>query len=251
MKKMQINNSLIGFNIVTLLFVLFFSSYAQENQDKLWKKAVLTAEKYNHWAPGIISEEEKTYNMDGELEESSFNRIKIFQTNNCELDVKLVKAISNGNDITPQSQKKFDKEKEKMNLQEEEENPFLPEVQKNIIVKKLEKDTTIQNKLCTAFEYTQTTSEAEWKGTAWLDKQSGTPMLVRYYLNSDLPEIDDIKLKKVNVTNYYEVNGNGVWYLKKINSVIIVKAKIFPFITFEGIVYSKVNLENYFNINVE
>ena len=227
-----------------LITVLLTVSVNAKTKDKLWDKAVRIATKNIIYVPGVISEKEKVYNEDGTLEESSITKYSIIEDNNKKFRIYLLSSKKDGKDNLKEKQNEIGKVNV---LDNEEENPFLLTVQNKVNYSRTEKIKKIKNNVYIKYNYSQKTTDGLWKGFAWLNKKTGTPLKIITILQRKIFK-EDYQITFYKLTINFKNNKNKTWYPKSMYSNMNIKAKIMPFVTFKGKIKTTYKYDKFWKI---
>lgn len=212
--------------IVLFLFILCLIypaskvNSAETGADPLWQKAVAVAAQNQNWVPGTMMARVENLDEKGNLkslEEESWTRYFLGQDG--QIDVEIIKVIAKGKDVTEERRKELkelkaktknkekDKEKEKSgtSMDLSDTNPFNPDIQSTVRVTPLNREEPVQEKQCLVYEYSWKKTEGTiFKGTAWLEKNSGSPAQIRYS-----PEPLPKHTTKLVTTIHYKYSADG------------------------------------------
>jgi hypothetical protein len=196
--------------LATLLFA------ADTPQDALWRKAIAIADANADWVPGlVVSRSEALYKGESAGVNEIWRRSTLDQKG--EVTTETVKILEDGKDVTKQEKAKA---KEKPNPAKPGNkgggNPFDPEVQDRVTLKTTARSRVIADRDCLgiAFELKNTNGPTT-RGTAWLDKETGTPTEID---NMTLDPLPDKHIKRLVLTSRYETTTNGGWHLRSMET---------------------------------
>ncbi len=210
--------------------------WAENVESGLWEKAVKIADANKDWVPGHVRIIDKTFDLDEKLVESSETELAIPALPICEPAIIVLKAETNGKNVKAKVQKDLNDELVLEN--EEEENPFLPEIQKHVTVTPLNQNKSIRGRNCTSFEYVLVNSnKQQFKGVAWLETEGGAPREVSYYAASTPIKTDDFTITRASVVQGYDHTSNNAWHMTEKTSKLSIEAKPFPLVRFKGNVH--------------
>lgn len=211
-----------------LLAVLLFITLgigiviAQESPaDLLWQKAATLAGANLDWMPGKTMSRIMELDDNGETKSVTESWLRFYLDQNNQVETELLKAVKDGKDITTEQRKKMaedrkkqtdspdskDKKRPKKNIDLSDYNPFAPGIQASLTKKNLNRREIVQEKHCLVYEYRFTEEALCYKGLAWLEEATGTPLKLQYSLDP-LPKYTT---RMLTVVHYYSGN-NGEWY---------------------------------------
>lgn len=213
---------------------LFNSTYAAI-QDDLWQKAVKLAEENSSWIPGQIVQHQQVFNTKGKLEEDTKIDIQLEHGQEGKIAMKILKATSNGKDVTKEARKDAEEE---MAIEDviDNDSPFSASKQDEVSVVRLDQQEIIQGKTCVAYQYTYTTKtsvvesekEVTIKGIAWIDESTGVP----YEMHSEFTSVpikeDKMKITELKQIDRYVYTEHGEWY--PVESVMNMKVEVKSFL---------------------
>jgi hypothetical protein len=148
---------------------------AQSN-DPLWRNAVRIATKASATIPRMIVKERRLINKSGVIEDT----ITCYFTTTGRLSENtyvLEKALQNGVDVTEKTRSEYLSYTRAFGINDAE-NPFHRSIQNTISASRTDESKVIGNARCMAFSYIQKTPRAIWRGIAWLNASSGTPVFL-------------------------------------------------------------------------
>ncbi|HVY68553.1 MAG TPA: hypothetical protein VHH73_01405 [Verrucomicrobiae bacterium] len=211
---------LIGFSLGSILAIVWVNQIkaADKPADPLWQKAVAVAQSNENWVAGLtvmtvaVGHKGKT---EGTYE--SWSRSS--PGNEGRINRETVKAIEDGKDVTEREKKKEAKarqaEKNKTETKQSGAsppgNPFDPEIQDRVFITPLapENARNIEGKPCAGYSFVvRNTNGPTARGTAWLAKETGTPVEIENMTIDPLPEKS---LKAMAITTRYQITTNGAW----------------------------------------
>ncbi len=228
MKKRNLINT---FGILIILLTVL--NLNAKTDDKLWNRAVKIASKNQNFIPGSIYENEKVFNKNGKLEESTKTKYKIIKDRKAKYKFYLLSSAKDGKDNFKNKQKELNEIGDDKIWDNEEENPFLPSVQNYIKLKKTDETKRINGKIYLKYRYSQKTKNGLWKGIAWLNKKTGTPIKIVTTLQKEIKK-KDYKLTFCRLTVNFKKGKNRTWYAISMFINMNITAKIMPFVTFKG-----------------
>lgn len=210
-------NIICRYNILCILIIGMFTPTASATiQDELWQKAVKIAEE-NIWIPGHVVQHEQVANTKGRIEEDTETHIQLVRGQEGKVVVKILKAVSNGKDVTEEARKEAEGE---MELDEiiDSANPFTDVEQDNISVVRLDQDRIIQGRNCVAYQYRlntlstvmETEKEMIIEGIAWIDETTGVPYEIQSEIKSVPIKEDKLKINVLKQIDRYAYT-EGEW----------------------------------------
>ena len=206
---------------------------AEQVKPGLWKRAVRVADSNNEWIPGRVRIADKTWDEDGNLEESSETVLAIDAFPVCEFNTRVLKALKNGKCIKEQVEKDDGSLNEM--LEDEEENPFLSSMQQKVVVNPLNKKRTIGSRKCSGFSYVLSNSKNEmFKGVAWIDDDWGAPLEISYEASSVPIKTEAFTIIEASVVQAYEYGPDHAWRMTEKTSMLKIDARPFPLVRFKG-----------------
>ena len=197
--------------------------------DPLWQKAVAIASANENWVPGYVIHNEEVYSRIGIRQENTVTHSELHPYENRDVEVIFLKILQNGEDITEEFTEEFG---DSMILEEDEyliEHPFRPSSVTEVVYRRLNKRKNVQGKKCIPYAFTFEDSRGTWEGTAWLEEESGTPLLVQGTLVSVPLTEKWYTVSALEVTTSFTSTKDGEWYADHavIDSHIEVVIKLF------------------------
>jgi hypothetical protein len=199
------------------------------NHDPLWEKAVKIASANDNWVPGYVVHREEVYSRIGIRQEKTITHSQLTRHEKPDVEVTFLTITQNGRDITEEFTSEFGKT---VILEEDEyrvEHPFKTSSLGDVEYKRLDKKKNIDGHRCVAYDFTYVDKRGTWKGTAWLEEQSGVPRYVEGKLVSVPFEEGWYTLLGLEVATSFTINENGSWYPERaiVDSRIEVVIKLF------------------------
>ncbi len=194
------------FTFIVLSFIIF-SEYSAQAKDDLWNKAVNISEKNkNYKASNIILFVD---DLKKDLTVNSSQQIYQKLRKGKEIKYDTVKVIKDGKDITEETLKKRNSDKNRKSFLEDNDI-FDKKVQDKITYSKSGSEN-INSIICTVYSYNFNKNDKEkYAGKAWINKENGNPVKVEYTM-SPLP----MGLKEILIKYNYETKKDKT-YLKTI-----------------------------------
>ena len=237
---------------VIILFALIaaataISTATNENTPELWQKALKLFSANKDWIPGNIIQRTELFTEQGKPESTHEVWIEYKKDDKEKITSEIVKVIKDSKNVTDefkkeQSKKQKKKDKEDSASFELNDNPFNPDLQKNVSIKVTNETQRISGKNCTGFEFSQKVEFRENdkkltvtnRGKAWLDKETGYPLKLEYTFDP-LPK----RMKSIWTIILYEVTPEGNWYAKEMimdgeAGFLFIKKKFHTLITFNN-----------------
>jgi len=198
-------------------------------QDPLWLKAVEIANDNEKWVPGYVIHNEEVYSRIGIRQEKTETHSRLNPYENRDVEVTFLQIVQNGRDITEEFTEEFGKT---IVLEEAEyrvDHPFRASAQSSVRYTRQDKTKKINGSLCISYEFTYENEQGTWRGTAWLDETTGTPLLVQGTLVSVPLDEKWYTLSDLEVITTFTTDENGAWYPAEavVDSQIEVVIKLF------------------------
>lgn len=223
------------YSILCLCMTSMFNSAYASIQDDLWQKAVKIAEKNSTWIPGQIVQHQQVFNTKGKLEEDTKIDIQLEHGQEGKIAMKILKATSNGKDVTKEARKDAEEE---MAIEDviDNDSPFSASKQDEVSVVRLDQQEIIQEKTCVAYQYTYTTEtsvvesekEVTIKGIAWIEESTGVPYEVHSEIISVPLKEDKMKITELKQIDRFVYTEHGEWYA--VENVINMKVEVKSFL---------------------
>ena len=91
------------------------------------------------------------------------------------------------------------------------------------------------------------TKDGLWKGFAWLNKKTGTPLKIVTTLQRKIFK-EDYQITFYRLTINFKNIKNRTWYATTMYSNMNIKAKIMPFVTFKGKIKTTYKYDKFWKI---
>ena len=200
--------------LITVLFqsLLIFSVVNASDQDQLWEKAVKIATANNSWVPGYVIHYEEVYSRLGIRQEVTETHSVLQRHDSGDVELTFLKIIQNGRDITEDFVQELGKT---LILEESEyrvEHPFHNSPIHNVKYQPTDKNKQINGKKCVLYEFIYSNEKGTWEGSAWLEEESGIPVLVHGELVTVPLDEKWYILSDLKITTEYIINDSGYWY---------------------------------------
>ncbi len=210
-----------------LLFALAVPARPAET-DPLWQSAVAIAAASDGWRPGRTISRIEDLAKDGSVK--SVDEVTFaYPPGAGEAQPQLVRFLHDGVDVTERERAKFAErqreEAERKRKGEKKEQgkggvtfgvggtPFDPRYQATVSYRRSTEKMTIEGRACQGFEYSRTDpAGSRFVGTAFLDEQTGAPLVVRER-PEPLPRFAD----RVSVVLSFVYKGPGEWYPTRVD----------------------------------
>lgn len=220
----------VGITILVFSLFAIVNAHARSPEVDLWQKAVQLYAENQHWMPQKMTMQFEFLNRDDEPEDVTISKYKISVNEDNEFEVQLLAVIHNGENIT---ESELEKQKnsddglvgaENMKITAED-SPFHPNNRDNVTVNETNIIKMIEGHQCQGYRYTLTCVDKTKIGTAWLDIETGAPIL-NQYTTDPLPK----RVKEMEHTTHFthdpkrdlfhikETQFEGVggfWFFKK------------------------------------
>jgi hypothetical protein len=195
-------------------FLLLFAACSafSSAEDPLWQKAVEVATANLNWIPEKVVLLEEVYSRLGLRQEVTETYSTLRRENSGQVELTFQKVISNGRDVTDDFIQEFGKT---MNLDESEyrvEHPFHSSNEYGVESTKKGKRRHMLGKSCVQYDFTYRNEKGTWQGTAWLEEETGVPLLVEGTLVSVPLDEKWYIVSELSIHTEYTTNGNGGWY---------------------------------------
>jgi hypothetical protein len=214
--------------------------------DALWQRAVAISAYNRDVVPGSWVERKEVFNGEGESHLVSRTHVGFKQIGS-KVDVFLVEATTNGEDITLQLQEVFEEKQKDFSLKPQY-NPFLPGNQKDISAKREGRSRRDGEVTHIAYDYTQKSPDGRWRGLVWIDETTGMPLEATARLTG-LPKKDgkdEIKEVVLNVT--FENGPEQRWYPSRITIFNRSILNDFPYSKFYATIETSITFDKYWQI---
>jgi len=214
---------------------------------ELWQKALKLFSANKDWIPGTIIQRTELLTDQGKPESTHEIWIEYKKDDKDKITSEIVKVIKDGKDVTDEFKKEQNKKQKKKDKEDSasfelNDNPFNPDLQKNVSIKATNETQRISGKNCACFEFSQKVEFRENdkiltvtnRGKAWLDKETGYPLKLEYTFDP-LPK----RMKSIWTIILYEITPEGNWYAKEMTmdgeaGFLFIKKKFHTLITFNN-----------------
>ena len=223
----------------------------------LWKKAVAVAKRNDRWVARRISEDQRVFDADGELQEKTLSQFAVDGDHRPALEIRVLSSQKNGADNRAAKTAELAKDRAKKKRRgaasgerDEVENPFAPNNQARVRVRALgpDRNAVIAGRPCQAFAFTQTTREGVWDGIAYLNATTGISQRVistARVATLPAPEDDAFRMKKLRITVDFESEDPLRWRARTVRLNLEMSYRIAPLLTFEGRVRNTYRFSRY------
>jgi len=211
-----------------LLFALglLVGSAAQANS--LWDDAVSLFDSYGDLIPGHMEVAFDQYNGRGELVTSDRSTIAIWTDETGETQSRVISAERNGEDVTEERRDDpssgappfggppdDDEEQSDNAFAGLARSPFDPEEQDHVTITNIGPVEIVEGVRSQVFEFRhQTSDRASNTGTAWLDTETGEPVLLRLSIEP-LPRF----ISEFEMEQYFARDEQGRWVVRRLEFV--------------------------------
>ena len=214
--------------------------------DTLWQRAVALSAYNRDAVPGDWVERQEIFDLEGESHLVLRTHVGFSQTHS-KIDVTLIEATSNGIDLTSELLETFEDRKPEFTLKPQY-NPFQPSEQKNVSAKPEGRTRREGETVLVAYDYTHRTDDGRWRGVAWIDDVTGTPVELNARLIG-LPVMDDkdqIREVVLNVT--FRTGEEREWHIAKVTLFKRAILNNFPYADFHATIETAIILDDYWKI---
>lgn len=159
-------------------------------------------------------------NRNGDPDMINISTYRTYLDEKGEIGSELVSVINNGKDVTQEERARLEKERAKDEAKGEdgtsevhnvklslEESPFHPDNQERIQLTPVEEERTIDGITCRRFDYSLPLENNTRIGTAWLDIDTGAPVL-HEFTTDPLPP----RVKEMSTTVRFKYAPEGDFY---------------------------------------
>jgi hypothetical protein len=205
------------------------SNSSAVGEDPLWQKALAIASNNEKWVPGFVVHNEEVYSRLGIRQENTETRSELSPHRNREVTVRFLSIVQNGRDITEEFVEEFG---ESIVLEEHEyrvAHPFRSSAQDRVSYTRQKGKKRIEGSPCIPFEFVYENERGTWRGTAWLEEESGTPLLVEGTLETVPLEEKWYTIAGLETSTTFITDDRGGWYPLSavVDSRIEVVTKLF------------------------
>ena len=190
-----------------LTIFAFAAAAGSAGADQLWQKSLDVFTSNTRWHPKHMLVHTDEYDELGNLKSTTYTEIEYSIDEEGELKSEILIAVKDGKDITDRQKRR----------RREESNPFLlspfnPEFQKDIQVVPSGGTKTVEGRRCRGYRLSLEYEKNHYSGTAWLEEESGAPLLLVLTMDS-LPRF----LDSMTMTFFYTYRDKRTWFTKKIH----------------------------------
>jgi hypothetical protein len=202
-------------SILVPVVFLMISGYAHvpaQESLSLWEKAVKIAAENAKWVPGFVIHFEEEYSRFGIRQELIETHSLLHENDSHEVEVNFLKIIDKGKDITEDFIAEYGAT---LVLEEGEyrlEHPFQETYNRNVQYQQTGKTKKINGTECVLFEFSYENEKGTWQGTAWLEQESGTPVILMGELVSVPLDEKWYTVTELKISAEYTTNHAGHWY---------------------------------------
>jgi hypothetical protein len=177
-----------------------------QEMTRLWEKAACYMT-HHHWVPGNIVEHEKTFDLEGQLEEESRLVLGLAPGDGNTIRLDLLSAEENGKDVSRQARSAIEGH---VTLRElVGDTPFTPAEGQTVAAHYNGRHRQLNGRECSGFAFIFKTGEATIEGTAWLDQKTGLPLEVHSRIVTVPFTQDDVKITSFSESEYYTHTEQG------------------------------------------
>lgn len=213
-------------------------------QDTLWAKAVALAAANDNWMPTQWHETETILDKKGRVEETSEIQYRLGITPDNNLDVQVINATKNGEDILQEARSALEGSTPMNARENPEDNPFDPALQHTITATRSPTTKRIDGRAYVGFAYVQATQEGDWTGTAWLDAETGMPIQFESTPKGLPMKEDGIEVQALTSITHYNISAPDAWYPVRVQVNVGFKARYAVF-SFKGTSKTTITLSGY------
>jgi hypothetical protein len=232
------------FFVSAFFFILLLAASSVPATDNLWQKAIKVASENENWVPGRVTHIEEVYSRIGVRQELNETHSSLKSNNAGEVELTFQQVIQNGRDVTEEFVQEFG---ETLVLEEDEycvEHPFSDSV---LHVQYVEKGRRrrINGINCVLYEFTYKNEKGTWEGSAWIEEQSGVPVVVDGTLVSVPLDERWYTISKLSISTEYISTAAGAWYPQHtiVDSVIEVEGDFLQ--SYKGRIKETYDFEDY------
>ena len=233
--------------ILNLAFSLLAAS-TPAGADALWDRAIGVATANRDLVPGKWVERREMFDVKREPQLSSNTTVAFTQSETGAIEIALLKAESNGVDLTEGMRPTFDQQMDRFSLRNPEYNPFHRSNQDQIKPERDGRSRIIGAQVLIAYTYRQKTDTGTWLGTTWIDEVSGRPaeLSARVLGLPKMIERDERHELILNVTYYSGPEGN--WYPTRVITLERTTLNTFPYHEFYAAIETSIRLSDFWKI---
>jgi hypothetical protein len=173
---------------------------------RLWEKAAHYMT-HHRWVPGNVVEQEKTFNLKGQLEEETRVVLGLAPDDGNTIRLNLLSAEENGKDVSHQARSAIESHVTLSELVGD--TPFTPTKGQTVTAHYNGQHRQLNGRECCGFSFLFNTGEATIEGTAWLDQKTGLPLEVHSRIVTVPFMQDDVKITSFSESEYYTITGQG------------------------------------------
>jgi hypothetical protein len=226
-------------SIISLIGICFSSETGS-----LWQKAVKVASENENWVPGTVIHIEEVYSRIGVRQELNETHSSLKYNNSGEVELTFQQVFQNGKDVTEEFITEFGKT---LVLEESEyrvEHPF-SDSGMHVEYTRNGRRRKINGKDCVYFQFTYENEKGVWEGSAWIEEQSGVPVVVDGTLVSVPLDERWYTISKLSICTEYITTDSGAWYPEHaiVDSVIEVEGGFLQ--SYRGRIKETYNFEDY------
>ncbi len=239
--------SLSFFFLSVFFFILLLAVSSASETDNLWQKAVKVASENDNWVPGTVIHIEEVYSRIGVRQELNETYSSLQSNKSGEVELTFQRVIQNGRDVTEEFVQEFG---ETLVLEESEycvEHPFSDSVLHVEYVQKGRR-RRINGENCVLYEFTYKNEKGTWEGSAWIEEQSGVPVVVDGTLVSVPLDEKWYTVSKLSISTEYISTASGEWYPQRatVDSVIEVEGDFLQ--SYKGRIKETYDFEDYWRV---
>jgi hypothetical protein len=177
-----------------------------QEMTRLWEKAAHYMA-HHHWVPGNVVEQEKTFNLKGELEEETRVVLGLAPGDGNTIRLHLLGAEENGKDVSRQARSVIESHVSLSELAGD--SPFTPSQGQTVTAHYNGHHRQLDGRECAGFAFIFKSGEATIEGTAWLDQKAGLPLEVHSRIVTVPFTQDDVKITSFSESVYYTHTDQG------------------------------------------
>lgn len=199
--------------------------------DPLWEKAIEVAAKNRTWRPRRVLEDEQLYDRKGKPVRRTEGVHEIYRDEEGRFQGRLVSATRAGKDVTEIRRGELAK-REKREFFKPENDVFSPQWNATHTATRTDLRHEFGGRLAVGFQYTMEAREATWVGVAFLDEETGVPRLITV-VPDRFPVNDKVTIRNMTMEFFFQ-EGEGRWFLDRLQITSNIEAKISAFFTWKG-----------------